>query len=168
MADKAWKQFERALGRYFGMRRSPMSGMTVFYGKRHFGRKQIASTTKADLEPFPEDTNPPLIYVEAKYRNNEHGIGFAQMKVLDDARSQAKKEKRGCVAIACFKHAGDHGFGIMIHSDDLDRFVEEYTKSKASREAFYAAHDDLGDGDGGAGPGRCAASSEDASVGGSD
>ena len=89
MAEPAWKQFERAVARFFGCERTgPMQ------------------------EKDANDINHDCLHVQCKH-SKKHAI----VSVWDAAKAVADKAgKIPCVAI---KQKGRHGWFIMMKAEDL-------------------------------------------------
>ncbi len=96
--DKAWKQRERQVAKYFGGQRTPLSG----------GNGKI---TRADVI---HDT----LFVECKLRKKHTAI-----TLWDETNEMAKKEKKTPVIALCEK--GRPGFWVMVHSDDFFKVKED-------------------------------------------
>ena len=92
--DKAWKQRERQVAKYFGGQRTPLSG----------GNGKI---TRADVI---HDSG----CVECKLREEHTAI-----TLRDETNEMAKKEKK-TPGIA-LGEKGRPGFCVMVHSDDVDK-----------------------------------------------
>ena len=67
--------------------------------------------------------------MEAKYRKT---VGL--LNVLRQARKEARLE--GCTACVTVTQENHQGFGILVHSDDLDEFVRLIVNNRGLHE-FY-------------------------------
>jgi len=92
MGDKAWKQRERNVAKFFGGVRTPLSG----------GNGKI---TRADV--IHES-----LFIECKLRAKHTAI-----TLWDETKEIADKENKTPVIALCEKNR--KGFWIMVHSDDL-------------------------------------------------
>ena len=92
MSDKAWKQFERRVARFFGSERNPLSGQN----SKHTG----------------SDTLHDTLFIECKQRQR-----IALVGLWDEARDQARREDKLPVVAVSVKHRP--GFWLLVHSDDL-------------------------------------------------
>lgn len=92
MADKAWKQFERRVARFFGTERNALSG----------GNSKLTRS----------DSLHPSLFIEAKQRKR-----FAAIRLWDATKRLGNRERK--TPIVCLSEKGRPGFWILIHSDDL-------------------------------------------------
>ena len=92
MGDKAWKQRERNVAKFFGGVRTPLSG----------GNGKI---TRADV--IHES-----LFIECKLRAKHTAI-----TLWDETKKIADTENKTPVIALCEKNL--KGFWIMVHSDDL-------------------------------------------------
>lgn len=92
MADKAWKQFERRVARYFGVERNALSG----------GNSKITRS----------DTLHPDLFIECKQRKR-----FAAIRLWDETKHLADREAK--TPVVCLSEKNRPGFWILIHSDDI-------------------------------------------------
>ncbi|MBW1818704.1 MAG: hypothetical protein JRJ60_16300 [Deltaproteobacteria bacterium] len=98
MTDKAWKQRERQVARFFGGERNPLSGAN----SKHCGGDVI------------RDTLP----IEVKLRKRH-----AVLSVWDKAKREATKE--GKTPVVCLCEGGRPGFWVLVHSAHLDRLLSK-------------------------------------------
>ena len=108
MGDKAWKQRERNIAKYFNGTRNALSG----------GNSKI---TRADVIH-------PNLFVECKLRKKHSAI-----KLWEDTNELAKKENKTTVVALC--EANRKGSWLVIHSDDLDKIIDERNIAKSSRDS---------------------------------
>ena len=98
MVNKAWKNRERDVAKYFEGQRTPLSG----------GNGKI---TKADV--IHEE-----LFIECKLRAKHTAVSL-----WDDTAKLAKIEEKTPVIALCEKNRP--GFWIMIHSNDFDELKEK-------------------------------------------
>jgi hypothetical protein len=92
MPDKAWKQFERRVSRFFKTERNALSG----------GNSKVTRS----------DTLHPTLFIECKQRER-----FAVIRTWDDAKKSATVEDK--TPVVCLSEKGRPGFWILVHSDDF-------------------------------------------------
>ncbi len=92
MSDKAWKQFERRVARFFKTERNALSG----------GNSKLTRS----------DTLHPELFIECKQRKR-----FAAVSLWDATKRLADKENK--TPVICLSEKGRPGFWIVVHSDDL-------------------------------------------------
>jgi len=108
MADKAWKQFERRVARFFGCNdRTPLSGRNS---------KHTAS-----------DTLHEILFIECKQRKK-----YAIIRLWDECKELIKtnssdKDKIPVVAVS---EKGRKGFWILVHSSDLTAVANQRIKAR--------------------------------------
>ena len=98
MPDKAWKNRERLVAKFFGGLRNALSGIN-------------SKVTHSDVI---HDN----LFIECKLRAKHTAI-----KLWDDTKSLADKEKKTPVIALCEKNRP--GFWIMVHSDDFEKVSKE-------------------------------------------
>ena len=98
MPDKAWKNRERLVAKFFGGMRNALSGIN-------------SKVTHSDVI---HDN----LFIECKLRAKHTAI-----KLWDDTKSLADKEKKTPVIALCEKNRP--GFWIMVHSDDFDKIIND-------------------------------------------
>ena len=98
MPDKAWKNRERLVARFFGGVRNALSGIN-------------SKVTHSDVV---HDS----LFIECKLRAKHTAI-----KLWDDTKVLADKEKKTPVIALCEKNRP--GFWIMVHSDDFEKVSGE-------------------------------------------
>lgn len=108
MGDKAWKKRERNVAKYFNGERNALSG----------GNSKI---TRADVIH-------PRLFVECKLRKI-HSV----VKLWEDTNELAKKENKIPVVTLC--QSNRKGSWLVIHSDDLDKIIDERSLAKSSRDS---------------------------------
>ena len=97
MPDKTWKKAERRVAGFFGSTRNPLSGSNSKHSQ--------------------SDTLHPDLYIEIKYRKTH-----TTRTLWEDTQTKAKQE--GKIPICALVESRRHGFLFVIHSDDLNRFIE--------------------------------------------
>lgn len=108
MGDKAWKKRERNVAKYFNGERNALSG----------GNSKI---TRADVIH-------PRLFIECKLRKI-HSV----VKLWEDTNELAKKEGKTAVVALC--QSNRKGSWLVIHSDDLDKIIDERNLAKSSRDS---------------------------------
>lgn len=104
MSDKAWKQRERLVARFFGCKdRTPLSGRN---GK-------ITSS----------DTLHPNLFIEHKHRKR-HTL----VSLWNEVKKLAKKEKK--IPVVTVSEHNRPGFWLLAHSDDLKDVAKEIKDDK--------------------------------------
>ena len=103
MPDKAWKNRERIVSRFFGGIRNALSGIN-------------SKVTHSDVI---HDT----LFIECKLRAKHSAV-----KLWDDTKILADKEKKTPVIALCEKNRP--GFWIMVHSDDFETVSKELSEKK--------------------------------------
>ncbi len=98
MPDKAWKNRERLVSRFFGGIRNALSGIN-------------SKVTHSDVIH-------EKLFIECKLRAKHSAV-----KLWDDTKSLADKEKKTPVIALCEKNRP--GFWIMVHSDDFEKVSKE-------------------------------------------
>jgi|TARA_R110000744_G_scaffold18280_1_gene49192 hypothetical protein len=98
MGDKAWKQRERDVAKFFGGERTPLSG----------GNGKI---TRADVIH-------DKLFVECKLR-----VKHTAVTLWDDTAKIAKTEGKIPVIALCEKNRA--GFWVMVHSSDLESVLND-------------------------------------------
>tara|TARA_B110000495_G_scaffold198390_1_gene210148 strand:- start:690 stop:1019 length:330 start_codon:yes stop_codon:yes gene_type:complete len=93
MPDKAWKNRERLVSKFFGGIRNALSGIN-------------SKVTHADVIHKE-------LFIECKLRAKHSAV-----KLWDDTKVYADKEKKIPVIALCEKNRP--GFWIMVHSDDFE------------------------------------------------
>jgi len=116
----AWKVAERKIAEFFGLKRNILSGNST------------ADVTPGDTRRVDDDS--PNIVVEVKRRSGTIR-GFAVSGVHDKLKQELKKAKMDAVPVVALKEARRHGFYIVLHSSDLDRFIEEYASWRSKCQA---------------------------------
>lgn len=94
-----WKAFERAVGRDFGTRRTPLSG----------GNSGITRS----------DTMHDKIFFEAKLRQS-----FALHKLFVETEKLAKLEDK--TPVVAIKEKGKNGYLLLLRPEDLQKVANEY------------------------------------------
>lgn len=94
MPDKAWKNRERLVSKFFGGIRNALSGIN-------------SKVTHADVIHSE-------LFIECKLRAKHSAV-----KLWDDTKVYADKEKKIPVIALCEKNRP--GFWVMVHSDDLEK-----------------------------------------------
>lgn len=107
MPDKAWKNRERLVARFFGGVRNALSGIN-------------SKVTHSDVV---HDS----LFIECKLRAKHTAI-----KLWDDTKVLADKEKKTPVIALCEKNRP--GFWIMVHSDDFVEVSKELKNKINSNE----------------------------------
>ena len=108
MPDKAWKNRERLVYRFFGGIRNALSGIN-------------SKVTHSDVI---HDS----LFIECKLRAKHSAV-----KLWDDTKVLADKEKKTPVIALCEKNRP--GFWIMVHSDDFETVSKELSdKQNSSKE----------------------------------
>lgn len=92
MADKAWKQFERRVARFFGSTRNALSG----------GNSKVTRS----------DTLHPSLFIECKQRKR-----IGAIRTWDIAKEFADREDK--TPVVCLSEKNRPGFWILVHSDDF-------------------------------------------------
>ena len=93
MADKVWKQRERAVARFFGAKgRTPLSGGNSGHTR--------------------SDTLHDSLFIEHK-----HSVRHAITTLWDKTKAMAVKEKK--IPVVTLSVKGRPGFWILTHSSDL-------------------------------------------------
>lgn len=103
MADKAWKAAERSVARRFGSARTPLSG----------GNSKISRA----------DVLHPRLFIEVKYRKR---LSF--FALWDKVRKAAAEEEK--LPVLALKQAGRKGFLVVLHIDQLEKFIEILLEGK--------------------------------------
>ena len=98
MPDKAWKNRERLVSRFFGGVRNALSGIN-------------SKVTHSDVIH-------DKLFIECKLRAKHSAV-----KLWDETKVLADKEKKTPVIALCEKNRP--GFWIMVHSDDFEKVSEE-------------------------------------------
>lgn len=93
--DKNWKRLERQVAKFFGTKRTPLSG-------QNSGHETNSDTLHPDL------------YIECKYRKR-----FALCELFQDTERKAKKEKK--VPVVAIKQHGQRNFLLLVRPKDLAR-----------------------------------------------
>ncbi|MDA1283957.1 MAG: hypothetical protein O3C61_03440 [Proteobacteria bacterium] len=106
MPDKAWKNRERLVSKFFGGIRNALSGIN-------------SKVTHADV--IHQE-----LFIECKLRAKHSAV-----KLWDDTKIYADKEKKIPVIALCEKNRP--GFWIMVHSDDFES-VSKITHNKIIKE----------------------------------
>ena len=109
MPDKAWKNRERLVAKFFGGMRNALSGIN-------------SKVTHSDVI---HDN----LFIECKLRAKHTAI-----KLWDDTKSLADKEKKTPVIALCEKNRP--GFWIMVHSDDFEKVSKELKNKKIIDEEY--------------------------------
>ena len=94
MADKAWKQFERRVARFFGTERNALSG----------GNSKLTRS----------DSLHHTLFIECKQRKR-----FASVRLWEATKRLADKEDK--TPVVCLSERNRPGFWILVHSDDLTK-----------------------------------------------
>jgi hypothetical protein len=94
MPDKAWKQFERRVARYFNTERNALSG----------GNSKLTRS----------DTLHPRLFIECKQRKRHTAVAL-----WDETKALADREDK--TPVVCLAEKGRPGFWLLVHSDDLHR-----------------------------------------------
>lgn len=94
MSDKAWKQFERRVARFFKTERNALSG----------GNSKLTRS----------DTLHPDLFIECKQRKK-----FAAISLWNETKQLATKENK--TPVVCLSEKSRPGFWILVHSDDLTK-----------------------------------------------
>ena len=97
MHRNTWKNRERQVAKAFGTQRTALSG----------GNSHITHS----------DTLHPSLYIEHKARER-----WALFSLFRKVKAYAKHENK--LPIITLSEMGKPGFLIVVHSDDLDKFVE--------------------------------------------
>ena len=105
MPDKAWKNRERLVSRFFGGIRNALSGIN-------------SKVTHSDVI---HDT----LFIECKLRAKHSAV-----KLWDDTKILSDKEKKTPVIALCEKNRP--GFWIMLHSDDFETVSKELSDKQNS------------------------------------
>lgn len=92
MSDKRWKAVEREIAKYFGTRRTPLSGSN-------------AGGTKSD-------TLHPKLFIETKHRKS-----FGLWKLYQSIVGKANQE--GKLPLVAIKQKGGLGFLLLINPNDV-------------------------------------------------
>lgn len=92
-----WKNKERKIADYFGTTRTPLSG----------GNSKITRS----------DTLHPKLFIEQKHRKK-----YALVSLWDKVKKMARKENK--IPIITLTQDNKHGFWIVVHSNDLEHFIE--------------------------------------------
>lgn len=98
-----WKKAERRVAAFLGTSRTPLSG-------RNSGHTR-------------SDTLHPSLFVETKFRERS-----AVWSLWQKVRDLAKREKKTPVLALLQKN--HDGFLLVVHSDDLDRFLNAISASR--------------------------------------
>ena len=93
MSDKVWKKRERQVAKFFGCKRTPLSG------------QNSGHETSSDVLH-------PHLYVEQKHRKS-HAI----INLWDDTAKKAEKE--GKIPVVTLTQKGRPGFWVLVKSSDL-------------------------------------------------
>lgn len=109
MADKPWKQHERAAAKVVGSLRKPGSGSQ--------GRQDQTRS----------DSVHPTLFIECRTRKKS-----VVRTWLMEARRLARKEKK--TAALVIREAGKPGAIWCVHQDDLAAFVAEYLAAQPAEE----------------------------------
>ena len=108
MGDKAWKKRERNVEKYFNGERNALYGLN----------SKLTS----------EDVIHPRLFIECKLRK-VHSV----VKLWEDTNELAKKENKIPVVTLC--QSNRKGSWLVIHSDDLDKIIDERSLAKSSRNS---------------------------------
>lgn len=108
MADKTWKQAERRVAKAFGTMRVPGSGSMV----------NSDSETRSD-------SKHPKLFLEIKQRAR-HSVWQLWRKT----KALADREKKTPVVLLDQKRSP--GFLVVVHSDDLENFINGYLHCQPS------------------------------------
>lgn len=92
MSDKAWKQVERRIAKFFGSVRTPLSGGNSGHTR--------------------SDSLHSVLFVEAKHRKVHSAVTLWR-----DTKELADKEDK--IPVICLAEKNKKGFWVMVHSDDL-------------------------------------------------
>ena len=103
MPDKAWKNRERLVSKFFGGIRNALSGIN-------------SKVTHSDVIH-------DRLFIECKLRAKHSAV-----KLWDDTKILADKEKKTPVIALCEKNRP--GFWIMVHSDDFEKVSKELSDKK--------------------------------------
>ena len=103
--DKTWKRRERQIAKYFGTRRTPLSGSNS-------GHKTSS------------DSLHPTLYVEAKTRKKHTAVSLWM-----DTNKKALKENK--IPVVCLAENGKKGFYVLVHSSDLIAVANQRVRAKA-------------------------------------
>jgi len=102
VADKAWKQFERRVAKFFGCRRNPLSGRN--------GGHSCSDTLHKDL------------YIECK-QSKRHAVITLWNQAKWEASRYKKDNKK--IPVVCLSEKNRPGFWVMCHSSDLKEVVDK-------------------------------------------
>jgi len=94
-----WKNFERRLAKNFNTERTPLSG----------GNSKITRSDSLDKE----------LFIEAKQRKK-----LWVWSLWEETKEQAKAEHK--IPVLGLHQTRKKGWLIVVHSDDLDSFIERY------------------------------------------
>ena len=83
-----------------------------------FGTERNPGSGSADPN-HRSDSQHPTLFIETKYRAKHTAL-----TLLRETRKIAEKENK--TAVCCLAEKGKKGFGVLIHSEDLDDFVKEF------------------------------------------
>ena len=111
MPDKAWKNRERLVSKFFGGVRNALSGIN-------------SKVTHSDV--IHES-----LFIECKLRAKHSAV-----KLWDDTKVLADKENKTPVITLCEKNRP--GFWIMVHSDDFSKVSKELDNKKADEEKDWS------------------------------
>ena len=107
MPDKAWKNRERLVAKYFNGDRNALSGIN-------------SKVTHSDV--IHDD-----LFIECKLRAKHSAV-----KLWDDTKVLSDKENKTPVIALCEKNRP--GFWIMVHSDDFETVSNSLNKKKQDKE----------------------------------
>ena len=113
MADKAWKAAERRVASAFGTTRVPGSG------------SMFNSDPDPDTTETRSDSRHPKLFMEIKQRAR-HSV----WQLWKATKTLANREKKTPVVVLDQKNSP--GFLVVIHSDDLESFINGYLHLKPS------------------------------------
>ena len=99
---KTWKSIEGKIAKFFGTRRTPLSGSNSGHTS--------------------SDTLHAVLYAEIKYR-----VKHSAVTLWDDTSKKAKEEKK--VPVVVLAEKGRPGFWLLMHSSDLVDVAAERVKA---------------------------------------
>ena len=95
---KTWKSVEARIAKYFGSRRTPLSGGNSGHTR--------------------SDSLHKRLFIEDKYR-----VKHTAITLWDDTKSKASLENK--TPVVCLSEKGRPGFWVLVHSDNLEEVAHE-------------------------------------------